>query len=218
MQQNNSKEKITVVIVDDNADLRDALERIVNRSEDCLLIGTCDSCEEATIKIPELQPHVVVMDINLGGLDGISCVRNVKRKHPHILFLMCTVHEEDEKIFLALSAGASGYILKNTAHSKLIEAIKELVEGGAPMSGQIARKVVEAFRTPAQVAREDREMSSLTTREVEILSMLAKGMVYKEIAEKLFVSAETVRKHAYNIYDKLHVKNRMEAANKYYRR
>ena len=161
------------------------------------------------------------MDINLGGMSGIECVRHLKPLFPDILYMMCTVYEEDEKIFEALSAGASGYILKKTAPGKLLEAIKELHEGGAPMSSQIARKVVAAFRGKPlgeSPSMEDESIKILSNREKEILEHLSKGMLYKEIANSLFISPETVRKHVYHIYEKLHVNNRVEAVNKYFGR
>src|SRR5882757_2762222 len=137
---------ITVCIVDDNKDIRSALEQIIFMSEGYQMLASFPSAEDAIDKIPALKPQVVLMDINLGGMSGIECVRVLKPMHPDILYMMCTVYEEDEKIFEALSAGANGYILKKTAPGKLLEAIKELSEGGAPMSSQIARKVVAAFQ------------------------------------------------------------------------
>lgn len=214
---------ITVCIVDDNKDIRSALEQIVIMSDGYRLLASFSSAEEAIEKIPALHPQVVLMDINLGGMSGIECVRLLKPMYPDILYMMCTVYEEDEKIFEALSAGASGYILKKTAPGKLLEAIKELNEGGAPMSSQIARKVVAAFRgktntqSPAAVV-EDESIKVLSNREKEILEHLSKGMLYKEIANSLFISPETVRKHVYHIYEKLHVNNRVEAVNKYFGR
>lgn len=214
---------ITVCIVDDNKDIRSALEQIVIMSDGYRLLASFSSAEEAIEKIPALRPQVVLMDINLGGMSGIECVRLLKPMYPDILYMMCTVYEEDEKIFEALSAGASGYILKKTAPGKLLEAIKELNEGGAPMSSQIARKVVAAFRGktstqgPAAVV-EDESIKVLSNREKEILEHLSKGMLYKEIANSLFISPETVRKHVYHIYEKLHVNNRVEAVNKYFGR
>ncbi|MEJ7770126.1 MAG: response regulator transcription factor, partial [Chitinophagaceae bacterium] len=171
-------------------------------------------------KLPPLQPQVVLMDINLGGISGIECVRRLKPLHPDILFMMCTVYEEDEKIFEALSAGANGYILKKTSPNKLLEAIRELNEGGAPMSSQIARKVVAAFRNKSipEESSPSASINLLSNREKEILEWLAKGMLYKEIAGQLFISPETVRKHVYHIYEKLHVNNRIEAVNKYFGR
>jgi len=213
---------VTVCIVDDNKDIRSALEQIIIMSEGYKLLASFSSAEEAIEKIPAFLPQVVLMDINLGGMSGIECVRHIKPLFPDILYMMCTVYEEDEKIFEALSAGASGYILKKTAPGKLLEAIKELHEGGAPMSSQIARKVVAAFRgkpaTGSPSAMGEDSMKILSNREKEILEHLSKGLLYKEIANNLFISPETVRKHVYHIYEKLHVNNRVEAVNKYFGR
>lgn len=213
---------ITVCIVDDTKDIRSALEQIVTMSEGYQLVGSCSTAEEALIKIPDLKPNVVLMDINLGeGESGIDVVRQLKADNPEILFMMCTVYEDDEKIFEALTAGANGYILKKTAPHKLLEAIRELQEGGAPMSSQIARKVVTAFqqnKAAGGTEAADNTLSVLSNREKEILELLAKGMLYKEIAASLFISQETVRKHVYHIYEKLHVNNRVEAINKFYGR
>ncbi|MFT3825461.1 MAG: response regulator transcription factor [Chitinophagaceae bacterium] len=212
---------ITICIVDDNKDIRSALEQIINMSDGYQLLGSFASAAEALAGIPELMPGIVLMDINLGeGENGIDCVRILKAEHPEILFMMCTVYEDDEKIFEALSAGASGYILKKTAPHKLLEAIKELQGGGAPMSSQIARKVVAAFQNKPVVEQETvaDNLSSLSNREKEILELLARGMLYKEIAASLFISQETVRKHVYHIYEKLHVNNRVEAINKFFGR
>jgi DNA-binding NarL/FixJ family response regulator len=212
---------ITVCIVDDNKDIRSALEQIVIMSDGYRLLGSFASAEEAIEKIPLLNPQVVLMDINLGGMSGIECVRILKPRYPEILYMMCTVYEEDEKIFEALRAGASGYILKKTAPGKLLDAIRELSEGGAPMSSQIARKVVAAFRgkpITEGFVQEDESINILSNREKEILELLSKGMLYKEIATSLFISPETVRKHVYHIYEKLHVNNRVEAINKYFGR
>jgi DNA-binding NarL/FixJ family response regulator len=213
---------ITVCIVDDNRDIRSALEQIVIMSDGYRLLGSFASAEEALEKIPLLHPQVVLMDINLGGMSGIECVRILKPQYPDILYMMCTVYEEDEKIFEALRAGASGYILKKTAPGKLLDAIRELSEGGAPMSSQIARKVVAAFRGKTPVSEglvpEDDAINILSNREKEILELLSKGMLYKEIAGSLFISPETVRKHVYHIYEKLHVNNRVEAVNKFFGR
>ena len=215
---------ISVCIVDDNKDIRTALEQIILMSDEHKLIGSFASAAEAMEKIPVLRPNVVLMDINLGeGETGIDCVRQMKGDNPDILFMMCTVYEDDEKIFEALTAGANGYILKKTAPNKLLEAIKELYDGGSPMSSQIARKVVAAFQTRAAEAQDSENsiaasLSVLSNREKEILELLAKGLLYKEIAGKLFISQETVRKHVYHIYEKLHVNNRVEAINKFFGR
>lgn len=213
--------QISVFIVDDNKELRNALEEIVTMSEGYKCIGTVGSAEEAVIRIPILKPDVVLMDINLGTEEsGIDVVRVLKPRIPDTNFMICTVYEEDEKIFEALSAGASGYILKKTSPGKMLEAIRELYEGGAPMSSQIARKVVAAFQQQqTQFAVNDSEkLSMLTNREMEILEFLSKGLMYKEIAFQTFLSPETVRKHVYHIYEKLHVTNRVAAVNKFYGR
>ncbi|HUB59631.1 MAG TPA: response regulator transcription factor [Puia sp.] len=214
---------ISVCIVDDNKDIRSALEQIVIMAEGYTLAGSFGDAETALQKIPLLQPDVVLMDINLGdGESGIDCVRQLKPQHPGILFMMCTIYEEDEKIFEALKAGANGYILKKTAPGKLLDALRELYEGGAPMSSQIARKVVNAFQAkPADnpdITTAAKTINILSNREKEILELLARGMLYKEIAARLFISQETVRKHVYHIYEKMHVNNRVEAINKFYGR
>ena len=212
---------ISVCIVDDNKDIRSALEQIILMAEGYTLAGSYADAEEALQKIPEVKPNVVLMDINLGdGESGIDCVRQLKPQYPEILFMMCTIYEEDEKIFEALKAGANGYILKKTAPGKLLDSLRELHEGGAPMSSQIARKVVNAFQVKAPDAgpAPGKSISILSNRENEILELLAKGMLYKEIAARLFISQETVRKHVYHIYEKMHVNNRVEAINKFYGR
>jgi DNA-binding NarL/FixJ family response regulator len=212
---------IAVCIVDDNDEIRSALEQIILMADGYELVGSCSSLHEALITIPRLKPNVVLMDINLGEDEsGIDCIRELKPQHPEILFMMCTVYEEDEKIFEALSAGANGYILKKTTPGKLLDSIKELYEGGAPMSSQIARKVVTAFqnKTLDTGSPQGKSINILSNRENEILQLLAKGLLYKEIASHLFISQETVRKHVYHIYEKLHVNNRVEAINKFFGR
>jgi DNA-binding NarL/FixJ family response regulator len=210
--------KISVCVVDDNRDLRNALEEIIDMSDGFECVGTIGTAQEAISQIPLLKPDVVLMDINLGTEEtGIDCVRVLKEKVPGTNFMMCTVYEENEKIFQALTAGASGYILKKTAPPRMLEAIRELYQGGAPMSSQIARKVVAAFQTKTGTAESD-NLNTLSTREKEILEQLSKGLMYKEIAAALFISPETVRKHVYHIYEKLHVTNRIEAVNKYFGR
>ncbi len=209
---------ISVAIVEDNNDIRQALEQIIEMSKDYTLVCSCVNGEEALEKLPAFEPNVVLTDIQLGGITGIEVVRILKQTHPDILFMMCTIYEEDEKIFEALSAGASGYIIKKTAPAKMLEAIRELYEGGAPMSSQIARKVVSAFSLNNTTPAAENKLSLLSKREHEILQMLSKGLVYKEISNELFISSETVRKHVYNIYSKLHVSNRVEAVNKFFGR
>ena len=211
---------ITVCIVDDNKELRSALQEILSMSEEYKCLGSISNAEDAIAQIPILKPDVVMMDINLGSEEsGIDCVRLLKPGMPDTNFMMCTVYEENEKIFEALSAGASGYILKKTEPARMLEAIRELYDGGAPMSSQIARKVVAAFQNkPAKPGKADAGMDLLSVREKEILEFLSKGLMYKEIAAQLFLSPETVRKHVYHIYEKLHVNNRIAAVNKFYGR
>ena len=210
---------VSVCIVDDNRDLRNALEEIISMSEGYTCLATFGTPEEAIRQIPLIKPDVVLMDINLSSEEsGIDCVRILKQQVPAVNFMMCTVYEEDEKIFEALSAGASGYILKKTAPARLLEAIRELYQGGAPMSSQIARKVVAAFQNKTTSSGDSPLLEDLSNREREILQQLSKGLMYKEIAAELFISPETVRKHVYHIYEKLHVSNRIEAVNKYFGR
>ncbi|HVZ55866.1 MAG TPA: response regulator transcription factor [Chitinophagaceae bacterium] len=212
--------EINVCIVDDNPDLRSALEEIIGMSAGYRCVGTMSNAGEALARLPQIRPDVVLMDINLGGGEsGIDCVRELKPRIPQTNFMMCTVYEENEKIFEALRAGASGYILKKTAPVKMLESIRELYEGGAPMSGQIARKVVAAFQEQSALDNPGHnKLDELSNREKGILELLSKGLMYKEIAMELHISQETVRKHVYHIYEKLHVNNRVEAINKYFGR
>jgi DNA-binding NarL/FixJ family response regulator len=209
-------EEISVCIVEDNKDIRLALEQIIMMADGFNLLGSFPNAEEALTGLPQLLPQVVLMDINLGQMSGIECVGLLKPKFPEMLFMMCTVYEEDEKIFEALAAGANAYILKKTTPSRLLEAIRELQEGGAPMSSQIARKVVAAFAP--KPLKHNQSLDTLSNREAEILQLLSKGLLYKEIANQLNIAQETVRKHVYHIYEKLHVNNRVEAVNKYFGR
>ena len=209
---------ISIAIVEDNHDIRNALEQIIEMADGYSLAGSYNSGEDALKKIPQIKPEVVLIDINLGGINGIEVVKLLKKNMTEVLFMMCTIYEEDEKIFEALSAGASGYILKKTAPDKLLTAIKELQDGGSPMSSQIARKVVTHFQNSSNKSMVNDSLDLLSSREKEILEMLSKGLLYKEIAEKVFISPQTVRKHVYHIYEKLHVSNRIEAVNAFYGR
>lgn len=218
---------IKVTIVDDNESIRTALEKMISGAGGFELYGSYSDVQEAMVLIPLMKPDVVLMDINLGkGETGIDCIRKLKPDYPEILFMICTVFDEDEKIFEALCAGANGYMLKRTSPAELLRAIREMHEGGAPMSGLIARKVVSVFQVndsgglgwnPLH-AKNGKSIPVLSNRENEILQQLAQGLLYKEIASNLFISSETVRKHVYHIYEKLHVGNRVEAINKYFRR
>lgn len=209
-------DKIHVAIVEDHPDIRHGVKFIVDSREGFSSVSFSNA-EDALAEIPQRVPDVVLMDINLPGMDGIECTKILKEKYPDILILMCSVYDDDDNIFRALEAGAKGYILKSAAGERLLQAITELYNGGSPMSGAIARKVVEHFQR--QMAAQSRpepapEASLLTDRENEILDLLAQGIRNKEIAERLYVSPNTIRTHIYNIYEKLHVNSRVEALNK----
>jgi DNA-binding NarL/FixJ family response regulator len=204
--------KITVAIVEDQKEIRESFCILINGSEGFRCIESYSNAEEAIIDIPKLNPDVALIDIHLPGATGIECIKILKPLCPNTQFLICTVFEDADNIFNALKAGANGYLLKNTPPSKLLEAINEINTGGSPMSGQIARKVIGAFQQsrPNQPVMPD----SLTMREKELLTLLSKGFRYKEIAEKLFISHETVKTHIRNIYEKLQVQSKVEALNK----
>lgn len=200
--------EIEVMIVEDDHAVRDGLRFLINGSEGFRCTAACASAEEALIEISQHQPHVILMDINLPGMNGIECVVVIKNNCPEIQVMMLTVFDNTDDIFKSLAAGATGYLLKKTPPAKLLEAIRELVDGGSPMSGEIARKVVQTFAKPVNRQFPD---SSLTTRESEILAYLSKGYLYKEIAAELFISIDTVRTHIRKIYQKLQVRTRTEA-------
>lgn len=206
------REKIHVVLVEDHQEIRQGVAFIINHSEEF----RCTAFENAEVALKFFEttiPDVVLMDINLPGMDGIACTRILKEKYPQLNVMMCTSYDEDDKVFNALEGGASGYILKRAAGQHLLEAIKDLYNGGSPMSSEIARKVVSSFRLRQSRAIAP-ESASLTERENEILDLLAQGYRMKEIADKLFVSINTIRKHLYNVYEKLHVQSKIEALNK----
>ena len=202
---------ITLAIVEDLDEVRDGLKNFLTLSSEFNVLDTFKTAEEALHDIPRLKPDIVIMDINLPGMNGIECIRQVKNKTPGTQFMMFTVYENDEKVFEALKAGASGYLLKNTGLLQMSEALKELYKGGSPMSANIARKLVSVFHAQEKNAV---PVETLSNRENEILQWLAKGLLYKEIAEQLSISTSTVRQHIHKIYEKLHVQNRTEALNK----
>ena len=208
-------EKIRVIIVEDDKEMREGLELIVRTNPSLECIAVCSSGEEAMEIIPADIPDIVLMDIHLPGISGIDCVRKLKPGLAFTQFMMCTVYEDNEKVFDSLCAGATGYLLKNSPPSKITESIIDLYHGGSPMSSVIARKVMQAFRPAAE---QNRDLEKLTSRERETLDLLAKGYRYKEIADQLSISFETVRTHIHNIYEKLHVQSRTEALNKVFPR
>ena len=204
--------QIKVSIVDDNDQIREGLSVLINGSAGFQCVATYPTAENALKYLPAHKPDVVLMDIQLPGMSGIECVRDLKKLLPDLQIMMLTVYEDDDNVFKSILAGASGYVLKKTPPSELLEAISDLHNGGSPMSDRIARKVVQAFQ---QMGKSSRETENLTQRESEILSYVAKGFQDKEIAEKFFLSSETVRTHLRNIYKKLHVRSRTEATLKY---
>lgn len=203
---------IKVSIVEDDEGVRDSLAALINDAEGFQCISSHASAEDAIAQIPLKKPDVVLMDINLPSMSGIDCVRKLKEILPQTQIMMLTMYEDGEQIFNSLAAGASGYLLKRTPPAKLLEAITEVQRGASPMSGKIARVVVQYFQQKSQPAAGAQVLSK---REQEILDLLAKGFRYKEIADTLSISFDTVRSHLRNIYDKLHVSSRTEAVVKY---
>ena len=201
---------IRVAIVDDDADIRSGLRWMIDHSEGFVCTGVFSSCADAMGAIGDDLPDVVLMDIGMPGKSGIECVRILTEAHPGVQVVMQTVYSDDEKIFESLRAGAVGYILKKTPSIQVLQAISDAFAGGAPMTGEIARRVLAWFQKPKQ----HDDMSALSGREVEVIEALVEGHSYKAIAEKLFVSVHTVRFHLHNIYEKLHVSSRAEAVAK----
>lgn len=209
---------IQVALVEDDPNLRANLTAILNNSSGFHCQAAYPDGMAALRGIPASRPDVVLMDINLPGMLGPDCVRELKQLTPNLPVLMLTVYEDSEQIFKSLMAGATGYLLKRTSKDKLLEAIREVNAGGAPMSRQIARRVVQFFQKVNELPSDTRNASvvvSLTDREKEVLAALAKGYAYKEIADQLKISFETVRTHLRTIYEKLHVHSRTEAVLKY---
>jgi DNA-binding NarL/FixJ family response regulator len=202
----------TVSIVEDDAKLRANITEYLQGTRKFRCVSGHASAEEAIASLPDQSPQIVLMDINLGVMSGIECVRRLKPLMPKSQFVMLTVFEDTEKIFDALAAGASGYLLKRQPPAKLIEALHEVLAGGAPMSAPIARKVVASFQNHATSQSEKEQLSP---REVEVLDRLAKGFPYKQIGSELGISIDTIRTYIRRIYEKLHVQSRTEAVAKY---
>jgi len=206
--------KIHVSIVEDNDQVRESLARLINLSDGFKCVSQHRDGESALKEIPSVKPDVVLMDINLPGMNGVECVRQLKLLVPETQIVMLTVYENTELIFSALAAGATGYLLKQTPPDELLNAIRDVYKGGSPMSSHIARKVVAAFQQNYPVTQNTEEVK-LTPREEQILDLLAKGFLYKEIAEALGISYDTVHAHIRKIYEKLHVRSRTEAVAKH---
>lgn len=203
----------TIAIIEDHQETRDLLVSLIEAGGDFQCIGWYEKAETAVEGLPKLRPEVVLVDIHLPGQSGIQCVRNLRPQLPDTLFLMCTSLENPETIFQALQAGACGYLTKSSGIQSITAAILDALNGGAPMSSSIARKVVSYFHQP-RFQEMEKELEKLSHREQEILEYLAKGYRYKEIAALLYISIETVRKHIHNIYYKLQVNSRTDAINK----
>jgi DNA-binding NarL/FixJ family response regulator len=219
---------ISVCIVEDNEQLRTTLAKVLNRAPGHKCPSHYGSAEAALEGLPKEKPEVVLMDINLPGMNGVECVRRLKEILPQTQIIMLTVYEDTENIFNALAAGASGYMLKRTPTAELLAAIAQVMQGGSPMTAHIARKVVQSFQriapspaasttTPAGASPQNDLTSDLSPREREVLDCLSQGLIYKEIAEKLGISYETVHTYIRRIYEKLQVRTRTEAVAKFLR-
>lgn len=206
---------IRVAIVEDDEGIRASLVNMLNRSSDCRSICTYPDAESALAELPGHKPDVVLMDINLPAIDGIECVRRLKKDMPSVQFIMLTVYSDSDRLFRSLMAGASGYLLKRTPSPGLLAAIREVRAGGSPMTPQIARQVVQHFRSVPATAS---ELEKLTPRETEILAQLSQGFLYKEIGDNLGISMDTVRTYIRKIYDKLQVHSRTAAMIKFLNR
>ena len=203
---------ITISVIEDNDQFRNALEAIITNQDEFALVGSYASAEKAMNAIIENPTDIIITDITLPGMRGTELIVRVKDKMPKTQFMVCSIHDDDNTIFEALKGGASGYILKDPVTAdEIVRAIHELYNGGSPMSPFIARKVIASFQKPVI----NDPNSLLSQREKEVLEWLAKGLLYKEIAERLGVGTETVKKHLKNIYQKLHVQNKIEALNKF---
>lgn len=205
--------KITVAIIEDELDIKSSLEILIKGTDTLNLVGSYSDGESAVLELPKVQADVVLTDIHLPGISGIECIKKLKEKCPKTNFLISSSFEDIDNIFSALKAGATGYLVKSTSPAKLIEGIVEVYQGGSPMNSHIARKVVSSFN----ISPTNAELEKLSTREVEILEMLSKGLRYKEIADRIFLSTDTVRTHIRNIYCKLQVNSRTDALNKVYK-
>jgi len=201
-----------IAIVEDNKTIRESLTEFVQTDPECRCVCACGTAEEALKVIPKLQPEIVLMDIQLPNISGIECCAQLKQMMPSVQIIMVTVYEDTERIYKALRAGACGYLLKRCAPEELVAAIREVRQGGAPMSREIARKVIASFQEPLTTAA---EVEDLSPREREILELLAEGFANKEIASRMGVTDGTIRWHLRHVYNKLHVRSRTEAALKF---
>lgn len=207
-------QSIRVSIIEDSFDLNKALVYMISGTPGFHCASSHLSGEDACTGMLSSSPDIVLIDLGLPGISGQECISRLKEQSPHLQFLVLTIKDQDEEIFTALKSGATGYLLKTSSPAEIIDALKELYDGGAPMSTAIARKVVSHFQDGSQGKSPFAHL--LTTREKEVLLCLSEGKYYKEIADQLHISTETVKSHCHNIYEKLHVSSRTEALNKYY--
>jgi DNA-binding NarL/FixJ family response regulator len=204
---------ISVAIVEDETRIRNQMAALISEAPGFCCQGVYHSAEQALHEIPRQPPDVVLMDINLGGMSGVECTFRLKKLVPQVQIVMLTVYDDSEQIFKALEMGAGGYLLKRTPSDEILRAVAEVHRGGAPMSGYIARQVVQSF-----AKRTSPESPELSPREAEVLALVGKGYINKEIAERLGISLETVRSYLKNTYEKLHVRSRTEAAMKFFKK
>jgi DNA-binding NarL/FixJ family response regulator len=198
------KNTIRIAMIEDTPDVRDNLRTIIATAPDMRLLHEFSTAEDARDRLPTLSVDVLIVDVNLPGISGIDFLRQCSATLPHTQCMMYTVHDDDARVFEALKAGANGYLLKRSSPQQLLDALRELHEGGSPMSASVARRLVQHFRP--------------SDRERDVLSLLAEGLLYKEIADKLHIATKTVKNHIHTIYEKLHVQNRTEAVNRWYGR
>lgn len=203
---------ITICIIEDLIEIQKGLQTIIESDSRFKLLKSFENAESAISQLPILNPDIVLTDINLPGKSGIDCITEIKNEIPETQFIMFTIYEDNDQVFEALKAGASGYILKNTSSEKIIESLLELYDGGSPMSPKIARKVLSSFN----VVTKNNVSELISKREQEVLELLSKGFLYKEIADKLNITLSTVKRHLNHIYQKLQVQNKTEAINKMY--
>jgi DNA-binding NarL/FixJ family response regulator len=203
---------ITICIIEDLIEIQKGLQTIIENDSRFNLLKSFENAEDAIAQLPLLNPDIVLTDINLPGKSGIDCITEIKNEIPETQFIMFTIYEDNDQVFEALKAGASGYILKNTSPEKIIESLLELNDGGSPMSPKIARKVLTSFN----VITKNNVNELISKREQEVLELLSKGFLYKEIADKLNITLSTVKRHLNHIYQKLQVQNKTEAINKMY--
>lgn len=210
---------VNIALVEDDKFLLQTLSLVLQKEENINILGSYSSPGEALMYIPQLNPDIVLMDLNLGSqnISGIECITRLKSSNPKILFLILTISEDHDKVFDALSAGALGYILKSASKEKIIDAIFDLSEGGSPMTPSIARKIALSFNQKPE-SEVNNQTNILTSREKEVIDLISKGRLEKDVANELSISFKTVKSHIANIYTMLHVNTRVEALNKYFER